>query len=89
MGNKCWRQYLLHIVKDLDDHTMKFNIDYKFDWYGEEGNGFKEYYYSSPSNYPNEKEKLLNKTNEILARNSQYPGIAYTDNDIRRGKLLK
>lgn len=55
----------------------------------EEGNGFKEYYYSSPSNYPNEKEKLLNKTNEILARNSQYPGIAYTDNDIRRGKLLK
>lgn len=58
----------------------------------EEGNGYKEYYYASPIDYPNEHEKLLNVSNDasnLLARNSHYPGIAYINNDIRRGKLLK
>lgn len=58
----------------------------------EEGNGYKEYLYYSPVDYPNEREVSLNGSNKyinVIINNSLYPGVVYLNNDARRGKLRK
>lgn len=55
----------------------------------QKGNGYKEYYYLSADTYPNERE-TTNETNPCVTlamKHSLYPGLAYVDNDIRRGRV--
>lgn len=53
--------------------------------------GYKEYLYSSPSDYPNDYLDAPSEGNIInfLKNNSSYPGTTHSDNDIFRGKLLR
>lgn len=55
----------------------------------QKGNGYKEYYYFTADTYPNERE-TTNETDPCVTlamKHSLYPGLAYVDNDIRRGRL--
>ncbi|MDR1715295.1 MAG: RHS repeat protein [Prevotella sp.] len=54
--------------------------------------GIIEHQYTTSLDYPNEEEVLTKSSSHphsYLRQNSLYPGIAYTDNDARRGKLIQ
>ena len=58
------------------------------------GNGYKLYKYTSPKEHPNLRSvRKVNHSpiqfeNKFLMDNSAFPGTLYTNNDMKRGKLL-
>lgn len=67
----------------------------------ETGNGYTEHLFSSPKLTPNTPEVRTSSTGSLnspsnnsscmtkLINNTPYPGIAYVDNDYKRGKLIQ
>lgn len=56
----------------------------------QEGNGYKEYCYTSPNDFTNEREECVTQDQclELLRKNSLYPALTYYDNDMQRGKVI-